>query len=146
MSDFWLDSLSTSILCVRTANALARLRRCVGSHEPLLVTYVINTKISWAGSNISNVQASPLWRSNKNSLFFYTKSFFLGKIKWKKRTISNAYQIPPAGQWRKLISRIQRPYKMAKLFNQKNFFLAWHFFTHMLNISILLIQSIRNFQ
>ena len=27
----------------------------------------------------------------------------------KKRTISNAYQIPPAGQWRKLISRIQRP-------------------------------------
>ena len=39
----------------------------------------------------------------------------------KKRTISNAYQIPPAGQLRKLISRIQRPYKMAKLFNQKNF-------------------------
>ena len=32
------------------------------------------------------------------------------------------------GQWRKLISRIQRPYKMAKfekqLFNKKNFF--WH--------------------
>ena len=36
----------------------------------------------------------------------------------KTRTISNAYQIPPAGQWRKLISRIQRTYKMAKLFNQ----------------------------
>ena len=30
----------------------------------------------------------------------------------------------PAGQWRKLISRIQRPYKMAKLFNRTNFF--WH--------------------
>ena len=37
--------------------------------------------------------------------------------KMKKRTISNAYQIPPTGQWRKLISRIQRLYKMAKLFN-----------------------------
>ena len=36
----------------------------------------------------------------------------------KKRTKSNAYQISPAGQWRKLISRIQRTYKMAKLFNQ----------------------------
>ena len=47
---------------------------------------------------------------------------------------------PPAGQWRKLISRIQRPYKMAKLFNQKKF-LAWHFFMHMLNISILLMQK-----
>ena len=42
----------------------------------------------------------------------------------EKRTISNAYQIPPAGQWWKLVSRIQRPYKMAKLFNQKKFF--WH--------------------
>ena len=48
----------------------------------------------------------------------------------KKRTINNTYQIPPPppsnGQWRKLISRIQRPYKMAKfekqLFNQKKFF------------------------
>ena len=29
----------------------------------------------------------------------------------KKRIISNAYRIPPTGQWRKLISRIQRPYK-----------------------------------
>ena len=36
--------------CVRTAKALARLRRCVGSPEPSLVTYVISTIISWAGS------------------------------------------------------------------------------------------------
>ena len=68
-------------------------------------------------------------------------------IKMKKRTMSNAYQIPPAGQWRKLISRIQRPYKMAKFEKQfEIFFLAWHFFMHMLNISILLMQSIRNLQ
>ena len=57
---------------------------------------------------------------------------------------------PINGQWRKLISRMQRPYKMAKfekqLFNPKTFFLAWHFFMHMLYISILLMQSIRNLQ
>ena len=35
--------------CVRTAKALARLRRCAGSPEPLLVTYVISTIISWDG-------------------------------------------------------------------------------------------------
>ena len=38
------------ILCVRTAKALARLRRCTGSPEPSLLTYVISTIISWAGS------------------------------------------------------------------------------------------------
>ena len=38
-------------LCVRTAKALARLRRCAGSPEPSLVAYVISTIISWAGSN-----------------------------------------------------------------------------------------------
>ena len=37
-------------LYVRTAMALARLRRCTGSPEPSLVAYVISTIISWAGS------------------------------------------------------------------------------------------------
>ena len=37
-------------LCVRTAKALARLRGCAVLPEPLLVTYVISTIISWAGS------------------------------------------------------------------------------------------------
>ena len=32
--------------CVRTAKALARLRRCAGSPEPSLVAYVISTIIS----------------------------------------------------------------------------------------------------
>ena len=36
--------------CVRTAKALARLRECAGSPEPLLVAYVMSTIISWAGS------------------------------------------------------------------------------------------------
>ena len=36
---------------VRTAKALASLRGCAGSPEPLLVAYVISTIISWAGSN-----------------------------------------------------------------------------------------------
>ena len=38
--------------CVRTVMALARLRRCAGSPEPLLVAYVISTIISWAGWNV----------------------------------------------------------------------------------------------
>ena len=37
--------------CVQTAKALARLDGCAGSPEPLLVTSVISTIISWAGSN-----------------------------------------------------------------------------------------------
>ena len=37
---------------VRTAKALARMRECADSPEPSLVTYVISTIISWAGSNI----------------------------------------------------------------------------------------------
>ena len=39
-------------LCVRTVKALARLGGRAGSPEPSLVTYVISTKISWAGSNV----------------------------------------------------------------------------------------------
>ena len=35
--------------CVWTAKALARLHRCAGLSEPLLVAYVISTIISWAG-------------------------------------------------------------------------------------------------
>ena len=38
-------------LCVRTSKALARLRGCAGSPEPLLVAHAIRTIISWAGSN-----------------------------------------------------------------------------------------------
>ena len=41
--------------CVRTAKALARLRRCAGSPEPSLVAYVISTIISWAGTNCEQV-------------------------------------------------------------------------------------------
>ena len=37
--------------CVRTAKALARLRTCTGSPEPLLVACVISTIVSWVGSN-----------------------------------------------------------------------------------------------
>ena len=38
-------------LCLRTAKALARLRRWACSPEPSLVAYAISTIISWAGSN-----------------------------------------------------------------------------------------------
>ena len=36
--------------CVRAAKAMARLRECKGSPEPLLFACVIGTIISWAGS------------------------------------------------------------------------------------------------
>ena len=42
-------------LCVQTAKALVRLRRCTGSPEPLLVTYMVRTIISWGGSNHERV-------------------------------------------------------------------------------------------
>ena len=42
--------------CVRTAKALARLRRCAGSPEPSLVVYAISIIISWAGSNHVNTK------------------------------------------------------------------------------------------
>ena len=38
--------------CLRTAKALARLRLCAGSPEPLLVAYVINTLFPCADSNV----------------------------------------------------------------------------------------------
>ena len=41
--------------CVRTAKALARLRRCAGSPEPLLDAYVISTIISCAGWNAESL-------------------------------------------------------------------------------------------
>ena len=50
MSDFWTKNRLIHTLCERTAKALMRLRGCAGSPEPSLVAYVINTKISWAGS------------------------------------------------------------------------------------------------
>ena len=40
---------------VRTAKALARLRRCTGSPEPSLVAYLISSIISWAGSFYFNI-------------------------------------------------------------------------------------------
>ena len=36
--------------CVQTEKALARLHKCAGSPEPLLVAYVISTIISWGGT------------------------------------------------------------------------------------------------
>ena len=77
--DFWSDPSSTSILHVceqRTAKALARLRGCAGSPEPLLVTYVISTIISWAGSNI-NILYSPFTFS---SFILYCFIFFIFSI------------------------------------------------------------------
>ena len=48
-------------LCVRTAKALARLCRCAGPHESLLVAYVISTIISWAASNEDFHVCTEIW-------------------------------------------------------------------------------------
>ena len=56
--------------CVRTAKALARLRGCAGSPEPLLVAYVISTIISWAGYSPWRSDSNGymiLWRTEENS-------------------------------------------------------------------------------
>ena len=50
MSDFWLDSSSTSILHVCKQQRLWRVCECAGSPEPSLIAYVISTIITWAGS------------------------------------------------------------------------------------------------
>ena len=65
----------------------------------------------------------------------------------RKRTISNAYIRYPRWSMKKIniknTKAIQNGYVWKAVWN---FFLACHFFMHMLNISILLMQSIRNLQ
>ena len=46
--------LQVSTKCLQTATALARLRLCAGSPEPLLVACVISTLFSCAGSILQN--------------------------------------------------------------------------------------------
>ena len=66
-------------LCVRTAKALARLRGCTGSPEPSLVTYVISTIISWAGSFTSLPLGAGrgLWLWHSVEFFFFFFLIFL---------------------------------------------------------------------
>ena len=65
------------VYCVRTANALARLRGCAGSPEPSLVAYVISTIISWAGS-LGNINCTPcLWF--EKSYWQNLKKFYLSR-------------------------------------------------------------------
>ena len=52
--------------CVRTAKALARLRRCPISPEPLLFAYAISTINSWAGS-IAFIKPDAIMIKQKNN-------------------------------------------------------------------------------
>ena len=61
-------------LCVRTAKSLVRLRECAGSPEPSLVTYVIRTIISWAGSNNKAVLQLVLFKGAGGLLAFSSLS------------------------------------------------------------------------
>ena len=61
--------------CEQTAKALARLRGCAGSPEPLLVAYVMSTIISWAGSNNDQKQC-------KNKMYI-RDSFFCHASKYE---------------------------------------------------------------
>ena len=55
---FLLEASLRSTTCMRLAKALARLRLCAGSPEPLRVAYVISTLFSSAGSSMTITNTS----------------------------------------------------------------------------------------
>ena len=57
--------------CVQTAKALVRLRGCTVLSEPSLITYVISTIISWAGSFY---EWSVFWEIPINACMFLHKN------------------------------------------------------------------------
>ena len=59
--------------CVWTGKALARLHRCAGSPEPLLVAYVISAIISWAGSNSIDPSTVNFWAELPVLWFLFLK-------------------------------------------------------------------------
>ena len=66
--------------CVRTAKALARLRRCAGSPEPSLVAYALSTIILWAGSymyfSVINLTDDATFQRCTRSYFWNFHSIF----------------------------------------------------------------------
>ena len=113
MSDLWLEYIYFHTPCVRTVKALARLRGCAGSPEPSLVAYVINTIISWAGSNINwaapsefgtyrlceqrrfrRACASAQSRQNLRCSLIQAVS-----QEWVKRNLQTENQIPGPSEW-----------------------------------------------
>ena len=63
-SPFWATDMcilseasSVSTTCLQTAKVLVKLPLCVGLSEPLLVTYVISTLFSCAGSYIASISS-----------------------------------------------------------------------------------------
>ena len=62
---FALSLLKVSTTCLRTEKALARLRLCAVSPEPFLVTYVISTLFSRAGSNNNKISIKQNRRLNE---------------------------------------------------------------------------------
>ena len=86
--------------------ALARLRRCAGSPEPSLVAYVISSIMSWAGSFIpvwTVVRLSPCWLSSDSVIFI-----------WAPRSTSNICNWNISHQ-AELISRPQYMYLYKNL-------------------------------
>ena len=114
---------------------------------------VILLFLSWGSSFISSFfGGGERWGGIMTHLFHCSRNHCYLKCKGKNhfKVSQNCLLDTPRTvmvKSRKLLSRIQRPYKMAKFVKQslcpKYFFLAWHLFMHMLSISLLLMQSIR---
>ena len=64
MSDFWSDSLSTSILYVCDSEGSGETAHRAGLLEPSLVAYVISTIISRAGSIVVNCKMQVIAQKN----------------------------------------------------------------------------------
>ena len=77
-------------LCVWAVNALGRLRGCAGSLQHSLVTYVISTIISWAGSiDVNTVTHS--WFQHYEIVWLFAKRYqkSVATLWWDKKIIIN---------------------------------------------------------
>ena len=79
--------------CVRTAKALARLRRCAGSPEPSLVAYAISTIISWAGSYCFKVWSECKFYVDASLSFQYKNRLYHSKATLSASCSSDSGQI-----------------------------------------------------
>ena len=108
--------------CVRTANALARLRGCAGSPEPSLVAYVISTIISGAGSYPKRIYGG-VGNGCVNGIcfLFYIKDTFNGLWRRLIYSIENLYPgivnfLQRRVKYRKSVTRFFRVFMAHRTF------------------------------
>ena len=108
--------------CVRTAKALARLRRCAGSPEPSLVAYVISTIISWAGLFSMDCTLLIIIKKNQKSPIALTAFWSLFSLGiWTLSPLIWPTFSQPANRLHDLV--FSQSYRRLKV--QKSNFLLW---------------------